>query len=371
MKYLPGNPLLKTWTAVTAATVLSASMAFGVEPNAKSFENGQKAEVKGVIISRDGNTMKVRGDDDAVETIDLTTDTKIQLKHGIFGSKSKMDTASLVPGLHIEARGKGASTGDLVAERVLFDPNSMRASRQIDTRVSPLEARTGSLEGRAGTLEGRTGTLENRAGQIEGRQGDLENSEKQTQQQVGQVKTEADQANEGVNNVNSRVSNLDNYDSKYNATVYFRTGSTTLTAQAKQDLDDIAQKAKAEKGFVIEVAGFADKTGSAALNQDLSQRRANAVIQYLEEQGDIPIHRILTPAGLGTSHEAADNKTSSGRKLNRRVEVKVLVNQGLVASHGSQSHSGSSSTPGSTSSGATTSGSTSSQQQPTPATPQQ
>jgi OmpA-OmpF porin, OOP family len=63
----------------------------------------------------------------------------------------------------------------------------------------------------------------------------------------------------------------------------------------------------------------------------LSEQRANAVIQYLEQQGNIPIHRILTPAGMGTTHEAQPNDTAEGRKMNRRVEVKVLVNQGVVA----------------------------------------
>jgi outer membrane protein OmpA-like peptidoglycan-associated protein len=103
-----------------------------------------------------------------------------------------------------------------------------------------------------------------------------------------------------------------------------------LNAQAKQDLDDLAQKAKAEKGYVIEVAGYADKTGSVALNQRLSEARADAVVRYLEQNGDIPIHRILTPAGMGTSHEAEPNNTPEGRKMNRRVEVKMLVNQGMV-----------------------------------------
>jgi OOP family OmpA-OmpF porin len=130
--------------------------------------------------------------------------------------------------------------------------------------------------------------------------------------------------------VNTRVSNLDNYVTKDSTTVYFKINSATLTPDAKKDLDELAQKALNEKGYVVEVAGFADKTGPAAFNQKLSEERANAVIQYLEEQGNIPIHRILTPAGLGTSHEAAANNTAAGRKLNRRVEVKVLVNQGVV-----------------------------------------
>jgi len=91
------------------------------------------------------------------------------------------------------------------------------------------------------------------------------------------------------------------------------------------------KKAQAEKGYVIEVAGFADATGKLDHNQVLSEHRANAVVRYLEQNGDIPIHRILPMAGMGISHEAADNKTSEGRKMNRRVEVKILVNQGVVA----------------------------------------
>jgi outer membrane protein OmpA-like peptidoglycan-associated protein len=304
-----------------------------VEPNTRTFSAGEKSKVQGVIVAHQGDTLKVRGDDDTIGTVDLTNTTKIELKKG-FGRHTSMNMDSLVPGLRVEVQGKGNEKGDLVAEKVTFDPNSMKASRQIDTRVAPLEARTGSLEG-------RTGTLENRAGQIENRQGQLEDQEKQTQQQVGQVqtqvgqvKTEADQANQGVNEVNGRVSDIDNYDTKYSEVVYFRVNSAVLSPDDKKKLDDLAQKALNEKGYMVEVAGFADKTGNAAVNQELSERRAHAVIQYLEEQGNIPIHRILAPAGMGTTHEAADNHTSAGRKLNRRVEIRVLVSKGIVAGSG-------------------------------------
>ncbi len=147
---------------------------------------------------------------------------------------------------------------------------------------------------------------------------------------MGQVKTTADQANQGVNDVNQRVSNLDQYQQKYKETVYFKLNSSVLDSSEKQKLDTVIQQTQNEKGYIVEVAGFADKTGKAALNQTLSEARANAVVRYLEQQGNIPIHRILTPAGMGTSHEAADNSTSDGRKLNRRVEVTVLINQGVV-----------------------------------------
>ena len=330
---------MKIGLGVGAQALVVATLAWGVTPNTRSFTAGEKAKVEGTILSRDGNTIKLRGDDDSIGTVDLTDGTKIQLKKGvfIFRHSDKMDANALVPGLHVEAQGKGNDHGELVADKVTFDPNSMRASKQIDTRVSPLEARAGNLEGRANTLEGRQTSLEGRAGTLETRAGQLEDQEKQTQGLVGQVKSSADQANQGVTDVNKRVSDIDNYDVKDSATVYFRINSSTLSADAKRDLDDLAKKALAQKGYMIEVAGFADKTGSASLNQALSERRAESVINYLQQVGDIPIHRILAPAGMSTSHEAADNKTAEGRKMNRRVEVKILVNQGLVALTGPSS----------------------------------
>jgi outer membrane protein OmpA-like peptidoglycan-associated protein len=311
---------------LSISTLLAGTLALaGVEPTAHTFTAGQQVKVQGVIVSRDGDMLKIRTTDDSIGTVDLTQTTKIQLKKGIFGHKSAMDATSLLPGLQVQAQGKGNEKGELVAERVIFDPNSLRASRQIDTRVSPLEARTGSLEG-------RTGTLENRTGQVENRQGQLEDQEKQTQQQVGQVKTEADQANQGVSNVNDRVSNLDNYTQTDKKTVYFKYGSALLSDEDKQTLDQIAQEAQAGKAYVIEVAGFADPSGKAARNQTLSEHRAQAVMTYLEEQGNIPIRRILTPAGLGTTHQVNDNRTTQDREQNRRVDVTIYVNQGVVAS---------------------------------------
>ncbi|HSU59204.1 MAG TPA: OmpA family protein [Bryobacteraceae bacterium] len=324
--------LLKTTVLISAEALMTATLALSmVTPNARTFPAGEKTKVQGVIISRDGNTLKLRTEDDSIGTIDLNDATKVQLKHGIFGRKKAMDVAALVPGLTVEAQGKGDEKGDLVADRVIFDPNSMRASRQIDTVVSPIEARQGTLESKAGQLESRANQMENRQGQLETAQKQTDQQVGQVQTQVGEVKTTAQQATQGVTDVNKRVSDLDNYQVADTATVYFKINSSTLSPQAKQDLDALAQKAQSAKGYAVEVAGYADSTGKAALNQALSDRRAEAVTRYLEQQGNIPIHRILTPTGMGTSHEAAENNTPQGRKLNRRVEVKLLVNQGVVS----------------------------------------
>ena len=327
MKELTLKKVARPFLATVAPLFLTAISMQAVTPNTRTFTADEQAKVQGVIVSRDGQVLKLRTDDDSIGTIDLTDGTKIELKRGIFHRKASMETSSLVPGLRVEAEGKGNEKGELVADRVIFDPNSMKASRQIDTRVSPLESRTGTLEGRTGTLEGKQGQLENRAGQLESQQ-------KQTEQQVGQVKGEADQANQGVTQVNQRVADLDNYQSTDSATVYFKINSTVLSDEAKKDLDALAQKALAQKGYMVEVAGFADTTGRATLNQELSDRRADAVTRYLEQNGNIPIHRIITPTGMGTSHAAASNDNAAGRKMNRRVEVKVLVNQGLVNGSG-------------------------------------
>jgi len=332
--------LAKASLPLAAAMLFQATLAYAmVEPNVRTFTAGQKDKITGVILSRSGQVVKVQSDDNAVGTVDISDETKIQLKRS-FGRKSAMSADALLPGLRVEAEGKGNEKGELVAEKVLFDPASMKASRQIDARVSPVEGRTGQLEGRAGQLEGRAGQLEAKTGQLENKQGELENTQKQTQLEVGQVKTSAESAVQGVGAANQRISDLDRYQEKTKETVLFKTGSAVLADTEKQKLDNIIQQAQSEKGYVIEVAGFADTTGNAARNQILSENRANAVVRYLEQQGNIPIHRILTPTGMGTSHEAADNKTKEGRQQNRRVEVTVLVNQGVVSGASASTTSG-------------------------------
>jgi OOP family OmpA-OmpF porin len=81
---------------------------------------------------------------------------------------------------------------------------------------------------------------------------------------------------------------------------------------------------------VLEVSGFADATGNVDRNRALSQRRADAVIRYLVENHNIPLRRIVTPYGYGESHPVAENSSRDGRAQNRRVEVKLLVNKGLI-----------------------------------------
>lgn len=326
--------------AIFGCVCLLAVSAKAVDNPTKAIPNGEKEKITGIIQGRDGDAMRIRTDDNSIVAVNLTNTTKVQLKNGFLHmSKKSMDVRVLVPGLRVEASGRGNEQGQLIADTVRFDPNSYRASREIDTVVTPLESRTGQLEGRAGQLEGRAGQLENRAGALETKTGQLSGQQQQTEQQVGQVKTSADKANQGVDTVNNRVSGLDNYAEKAKATVYFKYASAKLTEDAKNDLDDLVQKTKNMKGYMVEVAGFTDTSGNADRNEELSERRADAVVRYLQE-ADVPLRRILAPAGLGESHSVADNKTLEGRKLNRRVEVKLLVNASLEGSNSAMNRGG-------------------------------
>ncbi len=96
----------------------------------------------------------------------------------------------------------------------------------------------------------------------------------------------------------------------------------------KAALDELAEQAKTEKGYIIEVTGFASSEGSKNLNRILSQRRSEAVVRYLAENQMIPLRRMITPFGYGDVQPVADNTTSAGRQQNRRVEVKILLNRG-------------------------------------------
>jgi len=108
--------------------------------------------------------------------------------------------------------------------------------------------------------------------------------------------------------------------------VLFDFNKDTLTAEAKAKLDDIAQQTTGMERYVIELQGFTDKTGSPTYNETLSEARVQAVARYLANEHQIPV-RSISMLGSGYARPVADDKTREGRKMNRRVEVKLWVPQ--------------------------------------------
>lgn len=308
---------------------------------ARSLTAGEVAKIHGVIESRDGNKIQVREDANSTVTVITDSNTHITMRSGLFGMVRKgMDADRLLAGLYVEAEGHGNQRGELLASKILFQPGDLRAAHTADARVRPVEARAGALENRESAVEGRAEQLESRAGDLEKRSTTIEGKQVATDQEVSAVKQTAGQAtdsaqkaNAGVASLGDRITNLDDYETKMSATVLFAFNSARLTPKAKSDLDGLIQQIGGEKGYMLEIAGFADSTGNPDRNQTLSEARATAVVRYLQEEGNVPLRRILAPAGLGATHAIADNKSLEGRQQNRRVEVRVLVNRGLNASN--------------------------------------
>jgi outer membrane protein OmpA-like peptidoglycan-associated protein len=132
----------------------------------------------------------------------------------------------------------------------------------------------------------------------------------------------------------SRIAALHDYETVGNITVHFKVGSAVLSDDARRSLDGLAHQARNLKGYVIEVAGFASSEGDPVFNQRLSRRWAEAVSEYLAEQQDVPLLRIITPTGYGVTHPVSDNSTRAGGQENRRVEIRLLVSCGITADAG-------------------------------------
>src|SRR4029079_19450405 len=131
---------------------------------------------------------------------------------------------------------------------------------------------------------------------------------------------------------NERISNLDSYETRFASSVNFAPGSAELSAEAKKTIDDIVARTTNLDGWLFEVMGYTDNVGSPKMNQALSRRRAQAVATYLAEQEHIQPRAIATPTGLGEATPVGDNATADGRAMNRRVEIKLLVNKGIKPS---------------------------------------
>ena len=146
------------------------------------------------------------------------------------------------------------------------------------------------------------------------------------QKAAGDAQTSADNAVHRADTLASVVANLDNYSAIGNLSVTFGFDKAVLTADDKAQLDTFATTITGAKSYIVEVTGGTDSTGNADYNYQLSNRRADAVVQYLASKYSIPAHRFYL-IGIGKDKEVADNKTREGRAKNRRVDIRLLSNQ--------------------------------------------
>jgi outer membrane protein OmpA-like peptidoglycan-associated protein len=135
---------------------------------------------------------------------------------------------------------------------------------------------------------------------------------------------------EDIEAANKRFSELSEYDTKGDVNVNFAVGSSEISDSDKAALSTLAKDAVNLTGYILQVKGFADSSGNAAMNQQLSMDRAQSVIAYLIQDCSVPVRHVVAPGAMGTADPSAPNETAQGRAENRRVEVKVLVNKGVA-----------------------------------------
>ena len=308
-----------------SAAILLAGVTYAAANKTRQVAAGDKAKVTGSILSRDGDLVRVRDKKSGeVVVVNITDNTKMERKkHSVlFPRHTDMDVTAMVPGLTIEAEGVGNSKGQLDADRISFTPDEFAvevAQQQqiVANKVAAQNAQSAADQGIAAASQAQSS-----AGQAQASAGQAS-----LQAQTAGALGIADAA--AIAKVNQRVSDLDDYKNEFEVDVFFAWDSAVLDDTAKRDLANLADIAKSLDGYMIEIAGYTSNTLSKEADQKLSEERAAVVTQYFREVKDIPMRRILVPVGYGATHPAVSNKDPKLRELNRRVDVKVLVNKSL------------------------------------------
>ena len=284
---------------------------------------GQKAKMSGLILSRDGDLVRVRDKKShEVITVSIIDTTQIERKnHKLpFYRHTDMDVTALLPGLTIEAEGVASSNRQLEASKISFTPDDFAIEVAQQQQALANKAAAQNAQSTANQAATAAGAAQSSADQAQ-------NSADQAslQAEAAGVVGLADAA--AIAAVDQRVSDLDDYKIESENDVFFDRDSAVLKDEAKPALADLAKLAKSVQGYLIEISGYASNTLGSKTDQKLSEERAAAVARYFYEVQNIPMRRILIPVGYGSTHPLASNANAEGRELNRRVDVKVLVNK--------------------------------------------
>ncbi|HEV8134645.1 MAG TPA: OmpA family protein [Pyrinomonadaceae bacterium] len=314
------NRKLETIVASLIAVLLLASItALGAE-----------TDVKGMISGRTGETLIVNTETGKV-TVVLTEGTKIRDKRGLFGlQEEQMAPTVLIPGLKVSVDGTSDGEGRVVAKTITVDGDDIESSQMIQAGLQPTADQV--LEHEKELLEQQKAIGANRKRIVANQEQIAANTEdiETNQQKIAEHKKKIEQNMSDIQSNTQRFTALADYDTKAQATVKFASGSTKISKDDTDQLKQLADTAKGLTGYIIEVTGFADSSGNAAMNTKLSEARAKTVITFLMQQGGVPVRHIVAPGAMGEYGEAATNETKEGRAENRRVEVKVLVNKGIA-----------------------------------------
>ena len=235
-------------------------------------------EFEGVISARDGDKVQVTNADGTRTVVAISPSTEIRSSGGFLGlDKDQLAASDLLNGLPVEVETVEWANRGLIATKVALKSKHLETARMIhtgtDQRFTANEAATEALRG--------------------------------------------------------RVANIDQYNVKGTTNVYFDTARYNLSQQARAELCQAAEQAKATDNALLLVVGYTDSTGDYEYNQELSEKRAARVTNFLQQECDWAPYRMMTPTGMAEADPAADNTTEQGKAQNRRVAVNILVSKSV------------------------------------------
>lgn len=270
----------------------------------------EDVKVQGLIKARNGETMVLETSNDPNLVVLLNDGTEVGQVQGVLKARRKeMSMAALIPGLAVAVEGYYNSRNELVARLVKFKGNDLQRAQSIQ----------------AGMHESKEQLKQQ---QVELSQHYEALQAQQAQLTEHQAKIAANKA--AVDAAVARFGQLDDYYIFDELTIYFGNGKIKVDPKYTPQLLALANKAKGIEGYMIEVKGFASSSGSTALNQKLSEDRANAVTRILLQEAHIPLTRMLAPGAMGESEQVGKHTTAEGEAENRRVVVRVLQNKAIA-----------------------------------------
>lgn len=301
--------------AVQVSRVAILSVALFTLCSAAVF--AQNLKVQGLIKGRSGATMILQTSDSPKLVVLLTDQTQVSQVQGLLKARRKqMSMTALIPGLAVQVEGSYNAENQLVATSVKFKGNDLEQAESIQAGLHETQVKAQQNQQELAEQNAKL-AAQNEA--LQKQQAALTEQEKQTAANKAAIAAAV-----------ARFGQLDDYYILDEVTVYFANGQVKVDPKYNAQLTALAEKAKTITGYMIQVKGYASSVGSVALNQKLSEDRANNVATILLQQGHIPMTNMLAPGAMGESRQVGSDKTAEGQAENRRVVVRVLQNKGIA-----------------------------------------
>lgn len=221
-----------------------------------------------------------------------------------------------------------------------FFTGACATKKHVREQIAPVQQQLGDVQkttqehtSSIGDLDRNVARVNEAAMEADKKAGAAAQSAERAQQSANQAQTAANSATSlaqqsmaRAGDLERRINSLDNYQLVTTEKVYFNLNRSELTKAEKEKLDQAVQQIQNMKNYVIEIAGYTDRTGNRAANLELSRKRANAVVRYLTVQHNVPLRKIHD-IGAGAEFPDADNSTRAARKENRRVDIRIYAVQ--------------------------------------------